>query len=127
VSLLRVVALDLFASRTDLLHHRVLRVLLDETFNRRVLVARDHDEPERVVDHALVLRRRDRQLLDTRRVTAFAVERQRRVDPMLLRPLVDPLVHAAEDLLVAGGSLGELHPRDRMSAGNAAPGPAAGG
>src|SRR5436853_1446751 len=59
-----------------------------------------------------VLGRRDVDSRDARRLSAPAVEAQRRLDSVLLGTLLDPLVDVAEDLLVASSPVGEVHVGD---------------
>ena len=55
--------------------------------------------------------------LEARLAVAFAVEPQRRGDPVSLASLLDALVDAPKHLLVPGGSLGEVHEGSYRRAG----------
>jgi hypothetical protein len=115
VSLLWMIAIDLVASFSDFLDDDVAASALDDPFDSRLFVTGHQDEVITLFDDALVLGRRDVDGDDARRLTALAVEAQRRLDSVLLGALLDPRVDVAEDLLVASSPLGEVHAADHRS------------
>lgn len=62
--LLRVILLELFARLADLLDHEVVRVTLNDPFDGVVLVSRNDDEAESLLNDSFVFSRGERQLLD---------------------------------------------------------------
>jgi hypothetical protein len=121
MSLLWMIAIDLVASFADFLDDDVAASVVDDPFDSLLFVARDQDEVIPLVDDALVLGRRDVDGRDARRLSALAVEAQRRLDSVQLGALLDPLVDVAEDLLVASSPVGEVHGADHPSSLRAPP------
>jgi hypothetical protein len=109
VALLGVIAVDLLACLADLLRDDESFLPLDDTLDPRVLVSFEQDESIPLLDDPLVLASTQLHLLDARPAAALAVKRNRRLDTVKLRTFLDPLVHTAEDLLVACRAIGELH------------------
>ena len=72
-------------------------------------MARYEDEAVRVGDDPLVIGTANVDLVETAGAITLAMERQRRINVLLLGALIDSVVDASEDLFVAGGSLSELH------------------
>jgi hypothetical protein len=107
--LLRMIAIDLRSCFADLLDDDVLAAMFDDPLDLRLFVARNQDEVVALVDDAFVLGWSDVDGRHARRLSAFAVEAQRRLDSVLLGALLDPLVDVAEDLLVASSAIGEVH------------------
>jgi len=116
------IAIDLIARFADFLDDDVRLSALDDPFDCRLFVTSDQDEVIPLFDDALVLGRRDVDRCDTRRSSTLAVEAQRRLDAVLLGTLLDPLVNLAEDLLVAGRAVSEVHAADHPSPLCCAPG-----
>jgi hypothetical protein len=103
------VAVDLFARLTDLLDDEEAVVSLDDALELLELVAGDDNEAVALRGDPFVLGRSELDVLEAGGPAALAVEGRHGRQLMALRALLDPLVDAAEDLLVSGGSLGELH------------------
>jgi hypothetical protein len=109
VALLWVIAVDLLARFADLLDDEERRMPLDDELDRRVFVTGNHDEAVPLLDDTLVGRWGNLDRLDTGCASAFAMERQRRRDSMLLRAFVDVLVDPAKGFFVTGCSLRKFH------------------
>jgi hypothetical protein len=109
--LLGMIAVDLLTRFTHLFDHDVARLSFDDALDRSVLVSRDQDKPVALSNHPLIHRRRDLNRLKTGRPSTLAMKGKRSLHPVLLGASFDPLVDAAEHLLVAGSAIGKLHPR----------------
>src|SRR6476646_3667904 len=103
------VAVDLLARLTSLLDDKEALVSLDDALDLLELVARDDDEAVALRGDPIVVRRSQLHVLEAGGLAALAVEGDRRRQLVALRALLDPLVDAAEDLLVSRGSFGEPH------------------
>src|SRR2546423_5398896 len=111
VVLLRVIAIDLVACLTDLLHDKKLRLALQDSFDLGFFVSWDHDEPVALAHDRLVPARWNLDRFNAGRAAALAVEGQPARYGVLLGALLDPPIDIAEDLLVASGSFSEVHRR----------------
>jgi hypothetical protein len=109
VSRLRMVAVDLFARLANLLDDEEAVMPLDDALDLLELVAGDDKEAVALRGDPLVLGRSELHVLEAGGLAALAVEGGRRRQLMALRALLDPLVDATEDLLVARRSLGKFH------------------
>ncbi len=109
MALLGMIAVDLFAGVADLFDDEEGVAALHDLFDLGIFVPWNEHEVEALPDYALVLSRTHVDRLHAGGTSAFTVEPQRRLDAMSLGSLLDPLVHVAEDLLVPGGSLREVH------------------
>src|SRR5438067_7004456 len=87
--LLWVIALDLRACFTNLLRDHEIGMVFDDLLDLRVFVAGDQQEAVALPRDAFVLGGMNLDRRDAGRASAFAVERQRCLNPMLLRALLD--------------------------------------
>jgi hypothetical protein len=111
VTLLRVVAVDLIARLTDLLHHDELLVRLDYPLDARYDAIRYHQEAVSLGKDRLVDPRVQVDLLQTRRLCALAVKRHHRANTVKLRALLYPAVDVPDELFVPRGAPSEVHVR----------------
>lgn len=109
---LRVVAVYLLTRFADLLDYEEVGVGLDDPFDLRLLVSGDDDEVVALLNDCCVAAWSNLDRLETSSRSALTVKRQETGNGMLLGPFLNPLVHIAEDLLVARGSFSEVHCRD---------------
>jgi len=106
---LRVLAIDRFAGRTDLLHDPVAVVRLHNLLDARIEVTRGRHEVVAVFQDLPVLRRPELDELETASTVAFAVVSLGPADPVQLGARLNPLVDVTKDLFVARSALGEIH------------------
>jgi hypothetical protein len=109
MALLGMIAVDLFACVPDLLDDEEGVAALHDLFDLGIFVPWNEHEVEALPDYAFVIGRTHVDRVHAGGASAFTVEPQRRLDAMSFGSLLDPFVHVAEDLLVPGGSLREVH------------------
>ena len=107
--LLRVLVVELLPCFTDFLDDEVVLMSLDDAFDGRRFMAGYQHEPVPLADDMLVLACADVDRFYAGGVCAFAVIGHWRVDAVLLGAVFDLLIDTAEDLLISGGTLGEVH------------------
>jgi hypothetical protein len=109
MALLGMIAVDLLACVADLFDDEEEVVALHDLFDLGIFVPWNEHEVEALADDAFVISRTHVDRLYAGSASAFTMEPQRRLDAMSPGSLLDPFVHVAEDLLVPGGSLREVH------------------
>jgi hypothetical protein len=106
------VVIDLLPRLANLFDDEEVGLGLNDPFDPRLFVAGDHDEAVTLTHNLLVSGGCHLDGVKARDAVALAMKRQRPGDGVLFGASRDPLVHFPEDLLVAGGSLSEVHRRD---------------
>ena len=84
-------------------------MLFDDHFDARFLVAGNYDEAGEVRRDSVVLRRDKLDLFDAVIICAFAMKRERLLDSVFLRTLIDALVDRAKHLFVVRRAVREIH------------------
>ena len=112
VGRLWVVAIDLLPRLANLFDDEEVGLSLDDPFDPRLFVAGDYDEAVTIPHNLLISGRRNLDRVQARNAIALTMERQRPGEGVQSGASRNPLVHAAEDLFVTGGSLSEIHRRD---------------